>query len=743
MGFPFLAPLKPGIVKKLRERENNISYANSLIPFIMLSSATVVTKTGIPYEEIVKNEDYNGAFLGCVVANTTDIKNLYQTGNTIIGYDLNGKPIEVEGEKNRRISTPIITSMELDTDGNNNTLKTAQLQIKVFSLKQLEMFELFFLRPAIKVIIEWGCNTEIKNKSNTYIIEPKLFAKKKFTDYVNAYIKIFSHKENAYREARIKYLQTIEETNYDYDYMAGNVTNYTFSPQADGTYDIMLEVSAGNELQLWMPVKQAKEKAKAGKGSNDPNVTGFQSWVNKIAADMNEPNLAKIITEKDDVNEFFNWGILNEKQEDAKFSKDPYISFRLILKILSNILIYKQSETILSAAYTLDDKDIIPINSSPNIISTTTDFILPGQLPSIKVGTGDDEKDQIIIVDKEFVDAPINGYSFNISNQKEATDIVLNRKGSSDEFVSVSSNIGNLLNVFFKWDTVVKLYSQVYALADIVNSLLGLINDHMFGLCELEVGKPDDNPDASSNNTIIDKKLLTLASGLTQTTDGIFRFKIGALGSIVKEFKFDMALDALAQSQAMYSTQLAIDNIKNDTSESIEARASRTYEEANNYRTPNADGYYSINALEIKLVKESDEWNTTLSSSGSLGEISKTGDGAKEKQNMNEVLSQNFVKFKSTKGSTSSGNNLIYTDAGLIQSKISIKPKGTTALTMLEITLAIDGIAGLSAGEYFHIDGVPEIYNKNGYFQITNVKHGLDENGWKTTIVAGYRIEIK
>ncbi len=41
MGFPFLAPLKPGIVKKLRERENNISYANSLMPFIMLSYDTV------------------------------------------------------------------------------------------------------------------------------------------------------------------------------------------------------------------------------------------------------------------------------------------------------------------------------------------------------------------------------------------------------------------------------------------------------------------------------------------------------------------------------------------------------------------------------------------------------------------------------------------------------------------------------------------------------------------------------
>ena len=744
MGFPFLAPLKPGIVKKLRERENDISYVNSLMPFIMLSSATVVTKTGIPFEEIVKNQDYQGAFQGCVVANTTDIKNLYQTGNTIIGYDLNGKPIEVEGEKNRRISTPIITSMELDTDGNNNTLKTAQLQIKVFSLKQLEMFELFFLRPATKVVVEWGCNTDIKNKSNKYIIGSKLFAKKKFTDYVDAYMKIFSHTNNAYREARLAYLKTIEETNYEYDYMAGNVGNYTFSPQEDGTYDIMLEVSAGNELQLWMPVKQAKPVAKGSKTSDDVNVTKFQSWVNKIAADMNEPPLAEKINETEDGKEFFNWGVINEKQEDTKFSKDPYVSFRLIMKIINNIQVYKQSEKILDAAYTLDGNDIIPINSSPKIISTTLDFILPGQLPDIKVGTGDNEKNKIIIVKDKFVDAPINGYSFNISNAKESTNIKLTSKSNTFETVSVSSNIGNLLNVFVKWDTFVQFYSQAYTQADIINNLTALINDNMFGLCVLEIGKPDDNPNASSTNTIIDRKLPTTVPNPLPPPNERYRFKIGTKDSIVKEFSFDMALDVLAQSQALYSTQLAIDNIQKDKPEDTQTNASRTYKDAINYRTPTADGYYSINALEIKLIKESDDWNPKVTSSGSVTQRDTTGDGENEITNMNEVLSQNFVKFKIGKvDGKAFDSNLIYTDAGLIQSTIGNPPKGTTALTFLEITLAIDGIAGLSAGEYFLIDGVPEMYNQNGYFTITNVKHGLDENGWKTTIVAGYRIEIK
>lgn len=741
MGFPFLAPLKKSLVKKLKEREDNISYANSLMPFIILSSATVVTKNGKKVEEIIKNHDYSDSFQGCVVANTTDIKNLYQTGKTLVGYDLNGKPIEVEGETNRRISTPIIVSMELDTDGNNNTLKTAQLQIKVFSLKQLEMFELFFLRPAMKVVIEWGANTDIKNKSNEYIIGSKLFAKKNFEAYLAAYIDIFSHTDNAYKKAKSEYLKTIQDTNYEYDYMAGSVSNYTFSIETDGTYNIMLEVSAGNELQLWMPVKQASKQAEAAKADKGSKATPFQSWVNKIAADMNYPELKNNFNEKDDINEFFNWGVINEKQEDSKFSKDVYVSFRLLIKIISKLAVYNQSENLIRVVYKFDGKDIIPVNSSPFIISTTTDFILPGQLPSIEVATDADKKNKITIKENKSINSPVNGYSFNITNEVNKEGIKLTNIDDSNENNGLASTTGNLLNVFFNWSKFVEIYTQSYALADVMNGLLSTINDNMFGLCDLQFSASDDASSASSNNTIIDAQLLTLPKFVPQAnTNEIYRFKIGAIGSIVKEFTFNMELDTLAQAQALYSTQLALDKIKTDTSEDKQPNTTRAYAQANDFKQKNQDGYYSINAIELKLVEDSEKWNTTITTGLNVSNTEIEGDGEKEKQNMNEVLSQNFVKFKSTKGSTTSGNNLIYTDKSLIQSTINKSAPGTTALTFLEITLAIDGIAGLSSGEYFHIDGVPEIYNRNGYFQITNVKHGLDENGWKTTIVAGYRI---
>ena len=52
-----------------------------------------------------------------------------------------------------------------------------------------------------------------------------------------------------------------------------------------------------------------------------------------------------------------------------------------------------------------------------------------------------------------------------------------------------------------------------------------------------------------------------------------------------------------------------------------------------------------------------------------------------------------------------------------------IKPKST--LAPIDIEIEIDGLSGLSCGEYFNIDGVPEIYNQTGVFQITNTKHQI------------------
>ena len=61
----------------------------------------------------------------------------------------------------------------------------------------------------------------------------------------------------------------------------------------------------------------------------------------------------------------------------------------------------------------------------------------------------------------------------------------------------------------------------------------------------------------------------------------------------------------------------------------------------------------------------------------------------------------------------------------------------------MEITIILDGTSGINCGEVFKIDGVPEVYNMNGFFQVTNVKHQIENDGWKSVIEAGYRVSSK
>jgi hypothetical protein len=751
MGFPFLAPLKKETTDKLEAREKNKEALNTLMPFVILSSAAVVSNKIKPQDlkGIYASQNYDGFdYKGCVIANSTDIVKNYQLGKTIVGYDLDGKPIEVEGETNRRVSMPIIESVEIDTDGGNNTLKTASIKIRVFTLKQLEMFELFFLRPSMRVILEYGWNASIREKLD---IQTHMFANKSHKEYIQKFSDIFSREEDAYRVAKGKYIDILKKTNFNYDFMAGVVSNFSFSPDADGTYSINLEISAGNELQLWMPVKQSKDSNQIAKKNGEPTDSEYQTWVRKLSADINNPNFKDLIFNNvnDWKDEFFNWGAVNITQKDTTFSKDAYISFKLILSLINKMKVYNEAPELVSTKpYFLDKertKPIIPITSNSIIISPTIDFILPGKLPFIGLVKEPKKKDIIKLNPDPGLrqSCLINNREFNLSyeDKKDAQISIFDNTGAE---IKIPATTGNLLNVYFRYETFIRVYNSAYTAADVINSLFDTINANMYGLCKLELQKENDGQDASPL-IIVDRKLARVYP--KESKEKIFRFKVGALNSIVKEFSFNMELSTLMQAQALYASQLAIGASQNITPKGSTAPEKDPYSHADLSYAKNSDNYFSVNAVEIQIVKSSERWNKKIEETANVTkEEPKPKDGEEEAANASEVLVKNFVKFKENPASkTSPIKSFIYTDAALIQAKIpkSDERTNTTALTYLDITLAIDGISGISCGEYFHIDGVPEIYNENGYFQVTNVKQGIDNNGWKTTIEAGYLIKAK
>lgn len=755
MPFPFIKPIESWLVDKLKERESNRNYITTLSPFAMMSSGAIVlkNKTSDEIKKLFGTQKYgtdSTTYYGCVITNSTDVSKLYQTGDTIVGYDLNGKEIKVEGERNRRVSTPIIESIEIDTDGGNNTLKTAQVKVRVFTLKQLEMFELFFLRPSMNVVLEYGWGTGVRNKSKSAELESKLFAKKDFKTYKEDYSALFLDKSK-----KSSYITTLKDTGGEYDFMAGRVTNFTYSPAMDGTYEINIEVSSGNELQLWPALKSAKPSALTLR-KNDKKITTYKSFIEKIAADFGRTDFVKTVFKNDKIwqKEFFNYGITNDQQKNTLVSKTPYISMKVIIEIINNLKLTNILPEIISVNYEYKGEKIIPVNSNPNLISTDESVIFPGQLPEIKLANAGKENRIILAYNEKGIDARINEKSFNISNAqiydfssgnaKTTTDEKIKNTNDNTE-ISIKSNTGNLLNVFFSYSRFLEIFDNSNNISDIMNSVLETIQNCMLGMCNLELQKKEDKPGQTSLE-IIDRKIFqplqTKESSSEKTT--IHRFKIGVKESIVKNFTFNMEMSTLMQAQALYSSQLAIAKANNatttDSSKEIDSFVS-----ADLSYSKNADGYFSVNDMEVTIVKaalqdEKNKKNNKSDAEKKKEEEDRKKDESEEVKRLNESINSKYVKFKNEKNI----QNLIYKDSGLVQLYMMPKsPANSTALTYLDISLEIDGLAGFSCGEYFQIDGIPEIYNRNGYFQILNVKQGIDENGWKTTIEAGYLLKTE
>ena len=64
----------------------------------------------------------------------------------------------------------------------------------------------------------------------------------------------------------------------------------------------------------------------------------------------------------------------------------------------------------------------------------------------------------------------------------------------------------------------------------------------------------------------------------------------------------------------------------------------------------------------------------------------------------------------------------------------------TSSILPININLTIDGISSLNVGNLFKVDYLPKMYRETVYFQITNIKHEIASDGWKTDLEAVMRI---
>jgi hypothetical protein len=232
----------------------------------------------------------------------------------------------------------------------------------------------------------------------------------------------------------------------------------------------------------------------------------------------------------------------------------------------------------------------------------------------------------------------------------------------------------------------------------------------------------------STNNTQLDSN---------KEDNQIYRFKPSTIKSIVKDFSFNFEMSNLVAGRTVFNAQRflveALKKVEDPKDGTKIPLPEDAYKNFDNSLFSNADGYYSINKIDLKALEKNfeDAVKTKQTTEPPKAEENETA-------NVLDIIAQKSIKFKLDKTNI---QTLVYTDVDTVKKAIAdTNTEEKSTLTPIDITITIDGMSGFSCGEYFKINGIPEIYNEIGVFQITNTKHSVTRDGWTTTLEAGFRI---
>jgi len=127
---------------------------------------------------------------------------------------------------------------------NRGALAKATVNCKVYSIEQLQIFDLLYFRIGYTMLLEWGHNLFIDNQINQGLdkFDPNL--KNRDTFYTKPFDLFFSNSYSKPNQNDIIYSIKEQRANdfYNYDAMLGKITNFSWKFNNDGSYNITLNL---------------------------------------------------------------------------------------------------------------------------------------------------------------------------------------------------------------------------------------------------------------------------------------------------------------------------------------------------------------------------------------------------------------------------------------------------------------------------------------------------------------------
>lgn len=138
-----------------------------------------------------------------------------------------------------------ITSFNIQNIQRFGTIRKAEIRFIVWTLKDLERAQDIYFRPGMTLIAEWGNSSYISNDNNFIdLANPKDTSK--FFEKIN----LNEFKTGTDGSSKIDDIITknIEDSSYNYDGFVGLISNFSWSLNANGSYDCSLTVVSKGSL---------------------------------------------------------------------------------------------------------------------------------------------------------------------------------------------------------------------------------------------------------------------------------------------------------------------------------------------------------------------------------------------------------------------------------------------------------------------------------------------------------------
>tara|TARA_Y100000356_G_scaffold134653_1_gene144587 strand:- start:416 stop:3541 length:3126 start_codon:yes stop_codon:yes gene_type:complete len=592
---------------------------------------------------------------------------------------------------------------------NRGSLSKAIIQIKCFTPEQLDILEFLYMRVGYTILLEWGHTSYLNN----------LLVRETFTDFNTEPLQKLFNNESEFYEILTAIQKTRTKHHYNYDGFYGKVTNFNWTYNNDGTYNITVTaISVGDIIESLninknFNIKHFPDFNLDETGENDPIKNGNKNFLDNIFNKFKTELTKDLSPTTDSVSisktaKFLN---LDGTKEDITFDK-------ALVYLLFKKPFTKKDEN--------EDTDAgMGYIKLGYFLSIIQDYFLLYN-----------KKSQLPIFRIDFT--PESNYCLSFFEQVSSNPSIcvipqsytsyLKDQLGSQFFVENNPFLGRLMEIHVNMDFISELFRTIsknkeeskVPLYDLIQGILSGINDSLGGINKFEI-----TFDSGDNILIIREDNNLAYKGLAGEAETITKFDVKKLGSFVKNVSFNVQISNAFASMVSIGAQ-ANGNIVGEDATSLskmyKGAIDRTYKEKLDKQTASTP--------EPTVVKTDEE-------------IEKERKEEEELNNKLNILSRDFYnRFIINPSSYDDFTNLNTTFSnkriGSLANNNEIPPQG---FLPFDLQLEFEGISGIKIYQKFNITDriLPSTYrDDNGKskinFVIKGISHEIKGNVWDTTI---------